>query len=294
MTKSLKLLSIAVLVGLVGFAIVSAFFAWQLTCPPRRIVGEIPAELSPATQMVSFTARDGLRLSGWFVRQDNATKAVVLLHGNGSSRRQMIARARLFHDEGYAVLLYDARGHGTSEGNKVSAGWFETADLLGALDYLQTGGFHEIGCLGVSQGGATILLAAEKLPKEVRWVVIESTYPTLRDALDRRFRKDVHLPGWLAGALLVPIAEWRLGVSISQINPIDHIASLRCPVFVLGGAADQHTLPESMSALWKRADQPREFWLVTGAAHVDLYGFAQQDYARRITAFVRDYSTALR
>ena len=286
----LKPTLITLLVGVIGFAAVSGFFAWQLTSPARRGIGEIPPELPATTQNISFEARDGLKLAGWWVPQVNTVKAVILLHGNGSSRRQMIARAHLFHDAGYAVLLYDARGHGLSEGHQVSAGWFETSDLLGALDYLRAKGYHDIGCLGASQGGATILLAAEKLPTEVCWVIVESTYPTMRDALDRRFRGDLHLPGWIAGALFVPFAERRLGLSIDQISPISHIASLRCPVYVLGGSRDHHTLARSTQALFDSAKIPKELWLVDGAAHVDLYGFAREEYKKRILAFAEKYS----
>ena len=154
----LKRLLLSVLAAAVACAGVSAFFAWRLTSPPRRIIGDPSPEIAAFTQAVVFPSRDGLRLSGWLVAARDSTKAVVLLHGNGSSRRQMLARAKLFHDAGYAVLLYDARGHGLSEGDRVSAGWFETSDLLGALDFLRAKGFKELGCLGESQGGATILL----------------------------------------------------------------------------------------------------------------------------------------
>lgn len=272
--------------GLALFAAVSAYFVWQLTSPPRRAIGDIPPELTGLAESVTFSARDGHKLSGWLVPCEGSKKAVVLLHGNGSSRKQMIARARLFHNAGYTALLYDARGHGLSEGKKVSAGWHETSDLFGALDYLQAQGLTEIGCLGASQGGATILLAADRLPNDVRWVIVESVYPTIRDALDRRFRMDVHLPGWFAGMLFVPFAEMRLGVSIDRISPIAHIGKLRCPVFVLGGSADKHTLPASTEQLFRAAPNPKELWLVPDAAHVDLYGYAKQTYADRILAFV--------
>jgi fermentation-respiration switch protein FrsA (DUF1100 family) len=286
--RILKWSIIGLLVALLGYVTVSFSLAWYLTTPARKPVGDIPVELPATTQAVTFHARDGLTLSGWFIPCASTTRAVVLLHGNGSSRRQMLARAGLFHEAGYAVLLYDARGHGLSEGDKVSAGWFETADLLGALDYLRTRELKKFGCLGASQGGATILLAAEKLPPEVRWVIIESTYPNIRDALDRRFRMDVHLPGSVAGALVIPFAELRLGVSVDQISPITHIRNLLCPVFVLGGSNDQHTLAISTQMLFSAAHTPKEFWLVPGAAHVDLYGFAQQEYARRIIEFVKN------
>ena len=281
----LKRLLLSVLAATIVCAGVSAFFAWRLTSPSRRIVGDPSPEIAAFTQSVVFPSRDGLKLSGWLVAAQNSTKAVVLLHGNGSSRRQMLARAKLFHDAGYAVLLYDARGHGLSEGDRVSAGWFETSDLLGAFDFLRANGCRQFGCLGASQGGATILLAAGKLPPEVRWVIVESTYPTMRDALDRRFRNDLHLPGWLAGIFFVPLAEWRLGLSIDQISPITHISSLHCPVFVLGGETDRHTLPISTQAIFAAAREPKKLWLVPGAGHVDLFGFAHQEYMRRVLRF---------
>lgn len=290
--RTLKWILLGALTAFMGFAAGSAFFAWQLTGPTRRPVGDVPPDLPAATHEVNFPARDGTTLSGWFVPRENAGKAVVLLHGHGSTRRQMIARARLFHDAGYAALLYDARGHGRSEGTKISAGWFETADLLGALDFLRARDFEEVGCLGASQGGATILLAAGQLPSEVRWVIVEGSYPTMRDALDRRFRLDVHLPGWLAGALFVPFAEWRLGVDLDLISPVTHIEKLRRPVFVLGGDADRHTLPASTQRLFDAAKEPKQLWLVPGAPHRDLYGFAQQEYARRILAFAAQAETA--
>jgi len=284
--RILKRSLVLLLIAFVGYAAVSAFFAWRLTSPMRRLVGAVPPELPSTTQVVSFPARDGIRLSGWFVPRDNATTAVVLLHGNGASRLQVLARVRLFHEAGFAVLLYDARGHGLSDGDMISVGWFETADLLGALDFVRTKGLNRFGCLGISQGAATIALAAEQLPPEVAWVILESSYPTMRDALDRRFRYYVHLPGWLAGGLFMPFAEMRLGVAIDHIAPLSHIKHLRCPVFVLGGTNDQHALPESTKALFDAAKEPKEIWLVTGAKHVDLYGFAQQEYAKRVLAFV--------
>jgi fermentation-respiration switch protein FrsA (DUF1100 family) len=56
--------------------------------------------------------------------------------------------------------------------------------------------------------------------------------------------------------------------------------------FPPGGANDQHTLPESTQALFDEANQPKELWLVAGAAHVDMYGFAQNEYAKRLLAFI--------
>lgn len=296
--RLLRAFAFAFLFGAVVFAAISFYFARRFTSPVPRPVAHFRDVLPATTESIRFPARDGVSLSGWFVPAPPASspspaRAAILLHGHGSTRRQTLARAALFHREGYAVLLYDARGHGESGGDRVSIGWFETRDLLGALDYARSRGASEIGLLGISQGAATIALAARELSPEVRWVVLESMYPTLRDAVDRRFRRTLGLPGWLGALLMVPFAELRLGVSIDAIAPLDHISSLNRPVFILHGDRDTHTLPASAEILFSRAITPKSLWIVPGAAHNDLYGAAKTDYENRLLAFIRAPVSAL-
>jgi pimeloyl-ACP methyl ester carboxylesterase len=271
--------------GLLGFATVSVFFAFRFTSPPRRELSTPPERFLAEHEVVRFAATDGVVLEGWLVPCPNTHKAAVLLHGNGSNRTQCLARARLLRNYGYAVLLYDARGHGRSGDALVTIGRNETRDLLGALAWLRSRGFTEIGCLGISQGGATIALAAAELG-EVRWVVLESVFPALTDAIDRRFRRTVSLPGWLAGSIMVPVAEWRTGMHVSAIAPRDTIAELRCPVFVMSGELDTHTLISGAREVYDRALAPKTWWAVPGAAHNDLYGVAKEEYERRLSSFL--------
>lgn len=274
-----------VAVGAIGFLGISTFFAWRFTTPPRRELKTDPRAFLPAYEDVRFPARDGVSLAGWFVPCPNPKGAVILLHGNGSNRTQVLARAKFFHTLRYAVLLYDARGHGRSDGQLVSFGWFETRDLLGALDWLQARGFTDVGCDGVSQGGATIALAAAELPP-LRWAILESVYPTLDNAVDRRFRDVLGIPGWLAGLLMVPIAEWRLGVDIREVSPAEKARRLTTPVLVMTGEADRRTFPTDARAVFDGLPGPKTWHLVPGAAHVDLYGFAQARWEQQVTAFL--------
>ena len=280
---ALVLLGCAVALG------VSVVFAFIFTGPQRREVREATrGEIGFPVEEANFAATDGVALSGWFVPCAGSKRGVVLLHGNGSTRAQMSARARLLRAHGWAVLLYDARGHGRSGGELVSVGLLEARDLRGAIDFLKSCGISEIGCLGASQGGATIALAAP-LPAEVRWVVLESVYPDIATALDRRFRRSLHMPGWLAGAFLLPVAEWRLGVKTADIAPLRGVAQLTCPVLVIGGERDEHTTAADTRALFAAAREPKSLWLVPGAAHVDLYGAAGGEYERRLLAFIESH-----
>ena len=283
--KIARLLAWGALAAGCGFAAVSVVSAYYFTTPPHRALRVKPETFLSTYEKIEFATQDNVRLSGWFVPCAGSKRGVVLLHGNGATRTQVLARARWFHDHGYAALLYDARGHGESGGDLVSFGWNETQDLLAAIGFLRSRGLEEIGCLGVSQGGATLALAAATLP-DIRWAVLESVYPTLPNALDRRFRRTVGLPGWLAGMLMRPIAEARLGLNADVIAPRDHIHALNCPLLVMIGARDEHTFVDDAREVFDRARAPKAWWIVPDAAHVDLYGAAKSAYEERLLRFL--------
>ena len=272
--------------GPLGFAGASGLAAWWLTAAVSHPVGAVPTDFSWPVETVHFPASAGdVTLAGWFVPCAGAKQAVVLLHGYQADRRMMLARAHWLRAQGFAVLLYDARACGESGGSNISAGWLETGDLLGAVDFLRGRGFTEFGCVGVSQGGATIALAAARL-EGLRWAVLESVYPTLRNALDRRFRLRVGLPAWLAGVLVVPFAEWRLGADVDAVSPRDGAAGRRCPVLVMSGERDGRTQPADAKEVFDRVPGNKELWIVPGADHEDLHMAARDEYQRRVLGFI--------
>jgi dienelactone hydrolase len=107
---------------------------------------------------VSFDARDGLRLDGWFVRPKNGATVIVYPGKKGTQRH-----ARMLVRHGYGVLVFDRRGEGTSEGDPNALGWGFDQDLLGALAYLRGRDdvdSKRIGGLGLSVGGEALLQTA--------------------------------------------------------------------------------------------------------------------------------------
>ncbi len=266
------------------FVAISWLAARHVTSAKPQVVGAPPADFPYPIEDAVFTTRDGERLSGWLVPADKSAPAIVLLHGYRGTRLQMVRRAKWFRSLGYAVLLYDARACGESTGDSITFGYRERADLLAAIDLLRQRGHARIACLGVSQGGATILYAAKDLG-DVRCVICESTYDDMTNAVDRRSRRYTGLPGWLTGSLLVPFAEHRLDLSINELKPIDHIAELRCPLLMISGDQDDRTWLADTERLFEAAREPKELWMVEGAKHEDLFRFP--GYEERVAQFLK-------
>ena len=115
-------------------------------------------DLGAPHQAVSFEARDGLRLDGWFVPARNGATVIVYPGKKGTQRH-----ARMLVRHGYGVLVFDRRGEGTSDGDPNALGWGFDQDLLGALDYLRGRDDvdpQRIGGLGLSVGGEAFLQTA--------------------------------------------------------------------------------------------------------------------------------------
>ena len=95
----------------------------------------IPSEL--AVRPVSFSSRSGSTIKAWLLRGTPGVGAVLLLHGVGDNRTSMVARARVLHQAGYAVLLPDFQAHGESAGSFITFGALESFDAEAALAFLR-------------------------------------------------------------------------------------------------------------------------------------------------------------
>lgn len=251
--------------------------------PAQRDVGQPPPDL-PA-QVITFPSASGQLVHGWFIPGIRDHGAVLLLHGVRANRLSMLGRARFLHASGYAVLLIDFQASGESPGKAISFGYREAGDVEASLQYLREAAPGErIGIVATSMGGAASLLA-EPLP-EVDAIVLEQVYPTIEQALKDRLSLHLGVPGtWLAPLLLATLPI-HLGISPTQLRPIDRIGRLRTPKLLIAGDQDRHTLIDESRAMFGAAEEPKEFWIVKGAAHVDLYRYAGVAYERRVGCFL--------
>src|SRR5260221_12489407 len=97
--------------------------------------------------------------------------ALINGHGWASNRHSKpdMDRAIALRDLGYNVLSIDLQDNGgdTVEDGRLSMGYKERYDVLGAFDYLLARGFisEKIGIVSISMGASTSLMAAGADPR---------------------------------------------------------------------------------------------------------------------------------
>jgi uncharacterized protein len=163
-----RLLALPVAVLAVAYVFAPLTIAVFMTHQPAAKLGALtPGDEGLPYRDVTLTAEDGTRLAGWYVPSRTGA-AVVVLHGSGSSRLNVLEHVGVLGRAGYGVMAIDARGHGKSGGEPMDLGWFAGLDIGAGVSYLS--GRPEvdpgrIAVLGVSMGGVGALTAAAEDPR---------------------------------------------------------------------------------------------------------------------------------
>jgi predicted alpha/beta hydrolase len=116
-----------------------------------------PDEYGLQYESVEFKATDGVILRGVWIPTSGSDKAVIILHGHGGSYDFDLYRAPALHEAGFSVLLFDFRAHGRSEGRRMTFGYEERRDVLGAIEFLHGRSISD-RLVGVFYGGIVSML----------------------------------------------------------------------------------------------------------------------------------------
>lgn len=230
---------------------------------------------------VSFPARDGVRLDGWYI-PGRGRAAVIVAHGSHGNRTATLAHVRMLARAGYAVLAFDARGHGSSAGETNALGWRGADDVAGAVAFLRERADldpRRIALLGLSMGAEEGLRAAAGGVALGAVVADGAGASTLGD---QRLAQDGPLPVSVAW---ISMRATELLSAVSEPEALDRIVGrIRVPVLLIApGARDELRIDRAYA---RRIGARAQLWSVPDAAHTKALQRHPLAYAARVTRFL--------
>jgi dipeptidyl aminopeptidase/acylaminoacyl peptidase len=273
-----------------GYAAISLLTAERLTRPTNHPLGIDPRRVSRDAQEWSARTSDGVTLRGWYLPTSEHRRLIVLVHGMWSSWLEMAALGRDLHYRGYAVLLFDLRGHGQSDPSRLTLGRRERRDIRAVMGWAASEGFTDdrIGWLGYSMGASTLLLEAASNPR-IQVVVMDSPYGDLPDVLKTQLSKHSHLPSWFNPGILTA-ARWVYGVRTEDLVPIKAARSWgNRPLLLIHGESDSIVPVGQAVQLAQAAGASCMTMTLPGVEHVGAYNSDPQGYVGLIEAFFQDH-----
>lgn len=251
-----------------------------------------PEAFGLTAETLSFSATDGALLEAWKIAADPERPWIIMCHGLGSNRADLLEIAAGLHRAGLNLLLVDFRGHGGSAGHVTSFGWRERLDLAGALAWL--GRQADIppkpyGIYGISMGGSAALLVAAE-DERLGAVAVDSPYAGLEGSILHHVRL---LYPWLPAMpfhwFILATYRIRFGIWPAKVSPEDSLSRLGTrPVLLINGAVDARMLPEQARRMVEHTSGPHELWIIPGAAHLQGYALQPRAYLEKLVKFFRE------
>ncbi|GAC1634683.1 MAG: alpha/beta hydrolase [Candidatus Acidiferrum sp.] len=242
---------------------------------------------------------DGTLLKGWKVRAENPNGSWVLLfHGVSDNRIGVVAQSEFLLQNGYSVVMMDARAHGDSGGAIATYGWLERKDTSVVVDALENSEKPQhLFALGESMGAGIALQSAAK-DSRIEAVVSEASFANLQEAAyDYAGLREYPMLGktlFAPGAWLMVYRGARLAnFPRAEVSPEKAVAARPFPVYVICDAED-HALPcRHSEMIFRSARGTKEFWRVPGAHHTAALGYEPDEFRKRVLGFFEHLRQAL-
>ncbi len=289
-------LGLLALLGILIFASAKAYDILSLPkehYPPTTPTGQFEDVMFPSRGL-------NYKVHAFYMPGQAGAPALINVHGWRSSRHSKpdMDRAIALRDLGYNVLSIDLQDNGgdTVEDGRLSMGYKERYDVLGAFDYLLARGFtsNKIGIVSISMGASTSLMAAGGDPR-IKAIWADSGYARA-DSVVAEQAQAFGVPGFIVptgmlwGVLLTGDRVWE----VTPINFADSFAANKQAVYIVHDEFDKLVLYHhgvDMNAAFQKAGVDVTFWGLTDPdlGHAEAETKYHDEYYRRLDAFFKKH-----
>jgi uncharacterized protein len=257
--------------------------AWGPGCGNLRLTHDLEF------REVRVRSLNGYDLPGWLMgAAENgagpAEGAILLVHGGGSDRREVIRHARYFLHRRLDVLALDlgCSGEAPCPVPGLSYGDRESRDVLSAYLHL-AGRYRRVLAMGSSVGATSLLDALPAMPGLE--AAIAENPPASFERLIREAPEAAGAPSW-ALDLLLGLATLR-GRFDGLQTPAEALRLAEgTPVLFIHGKKDGIVPWRRTVELAEAYRGPKSVWLPEEGTHSALREADRGEYERRLTAFL--------
>lgn len=254
---------------------------WAYEGDPKTALGLAYRDVTYETELGDEPA--------WLIPGQKNGQWVVLVHGKGGERAEMLRNAEFFHKRGDNVLIISYRndvGSPEDPSGIYQYGRTEVSDLAAAVDYLRDEhDADDIVLFGNSAGGGIVLAYLQYgSKKNVRAAILDSPIIDLRSTIDWNM-KDIPLPGPVL-KLGRAYASADIGVNLWEMSFPAGASRNDVPILILHGTDDEAT-PISESR--RMADSLHTHVTLVefpGAGHCESWNSDRAKYDTSLSTFL--------
>ncbi len=233
---------------------------------PLRTIEATPKDVGLDYEDVSFTTKDGVQLSGWFIPAKTPRATLIFCHGNAGNISHRLEKIKIFNNLNLEVLIFDYRGYGMSKGTPSENGLYLDAEIV--YDYLinvKKTPPQKIIVFGESLGSAVAVDLSYK--HDLAGVIVEGGFTSVKD---------------MAKKILPFIPTF---IYASKFDSLEKIKNIKSPKLIFHSVDDEIVPFELGEKLFHAAAKPKEFVKIQGG-HNDTFFISQEVVVKKIDSFI--------
>ena len=231
---------------------------------------------------------DKLKLHARLYENKNSKKVAILFHGyRGAAYRDFCCVGNEIINMGYTVIIIDQRAHGQSEGHSITFGIRESKDVETWANYARNrfGEDISLALMGVSMGGASVLIAADKV-KNAK-IIADCPFTSPKIALKDTLRS-IKLATWIFYPLLSLSSLIFAHTNLNKLSAYDSIKNTTNDVLIIHGDVDKVVSYKISQDLYNAYPNKIHYELFEGAEHGGSYIKDTARYQKILKEFLND------
>lgn len=209
-----------------------------------RIVSGIEWISSCNQRQVEIRSYDNLRLFGRLIEaEEKSLNTVILFHGWTSiGLFDFSCIVKMYHENGFNVLMPDQRAHGISEGKYTCFGVKERYDVIEWVNYVVSlyGEKSKIVIEGISMGASTVLMALglKGLSPCVKGVIADCGFTSAAEQFTHVLKEDYHMPPFPFLYTTNFLSRIFADFSFFDVNAAEEVKKSELPLLIIHGEGD--------------------------------------------------------
>ena len=202
---------------------------------------------TPIFPFETATLQSNKQIECWYATTEKPIGTVLLFHGFGGSKSDLISKASIFLNNGYNCLLVDFMGSGNSEGIQTTIGFQEAKQVTTCVNFIKNKGEQNIYLHGTSMGAVAIMKAIKDDSLNPAAIIIECPFSSMENTVKARF-KLMGVPSFPMAHLLLFWGSIENSFWAFDHNPLEYAKHIKCPTLLLYGETDPKvSLSETIS-----------------------------------------------
>lgn len=239
----------------------------------------------PSQTYTTLRLKSNKTIECWSIKTPNTKGTVILFHGYGGDKSQMIDKSDEFIAMGYNTLLVDFMGSGGSEGNTTSIGYFEAQQVKSCYDYITKMGEKNIHLFGTSMGAAAILKALDDYNISPASIIIECPFGSMYKTVSARFRI-MSAPTFPMAGLLVFWGGAQNGFWAFNHNPEQYAKTINCPALLMYGEKDNRVSREEIDIIYNNLKGKKELVTFPLSGHENYLNKYKDQWTTEVSTFL--------